>query len=93
MMKKWFSSALVVAGLLISSAAFAATDQGAIRSVDPSGRSLTLSDGTVFQIPHTLATPTLQAGDEVTIFYNVGENGQNQLTALWIDQGTAGGDS
>ncbi|HTU03028.1 MAG TPA: DUF1344 domain-containing protein [Candidatus Sulfotelmatobacter sp.] len=96
-MKKWFTAALIAMGFLIGSTAFAsdrmAVDQGTVRRLDPAGRSLTLTDGTVLEVPSSIATPALQPGDEVTVFYRPGQDGQNQLTAVWIDQGADGGNS
>lgn len=83
----------VMAIVLASSTAFALeamrADQGLIQSLDPSGKSLTLTDGKTFTVAPSVSTEPLREGDEVTILYEE-KDGHNELKAFWIDSGRSG---
>ena len=91
-MKKLFAVA-VMAIALASSTAFALEamkeDRGVIQSLDPSGQTLTLTDGKMFTVSPSLSTEPLRDGDQVTILYEE-KDGHNELTAFWIDSGRSG---
>ena len=91
-MKKLFAVA-VMAITLASSTAFALEamkeDRGVIQSLDPSGQTLTLTDGKTFTVSPSLSTEPLREGDQVTILYEE-KDGHNELTAFWNDSGRSG---
>ena len=91
-MKKLLAVTVMAIALAGSSAfAFEAmkADQGVIQSLDPGGKSVTLTDGKTFMVSPTVSTEPLREGDEVTILYEE-KDGHNELTAFWIDSGRSG---
>ena len=91
-MKRLYAVA-VMAIALAGSTAFALEtmreERGIIQSLDPSGQTLTLTDGKTFAASPYLSTETLREGDEVTVLYEE-KDGHNELTAFWIDSGQSG---
>ena len=91
-MKKLFAVA-VMALVLAGSTAFAfeamKEAQGVIQSLDPSGKTLTLTNGQTFTVSPSVSTEPLREGDEVTVLYEA-KDGHNELTAYWIDSGRSG---
>jgi hypothetical protein len=61
--------------------------EGAIKSVDPTGRMLTLADGTELTLPPTASIPpdALKEGDIVKASYEE-QGGQKVLTSLEIQK-------
>lgn len=53
-------------------AALADETTGVISSVDPAARTVTLEDGTTFQLPAQLDAALLQIGEEVKIMHDQG---------------------
>jgi hypothetical protein len=100
-MKKLFV-ATMIATLFAASTAFAldsftATDgfkatQGTVQSVDPAGKTLTLVNGMTLTVAPNISAEPLTPGQEVTVAYQDGKDGQKEMTAFWIDAGP-GGDS
>jgi hypothetical protein len=94
-MKKLFV-ATVIATLFAASTAFAfesfKATEGTVQSVDPAGKTLTLVNGMTLTIPSNLSTESLTPGEEVTVAYQDGKDGQKEMVAFWIGAG-AGGDS
>jgi hypothetical protein len=64
--------ALAVAVMVLAPLSFAADVQGKIKSVDPSGRMVTLDDGTQIVIPATLTVEksALKAGANMKASYD-----------------------
>jgi hypothetical protein len=94
-MKKLFV-ATMIATLFAASTAFAfdslKATLGTVQSVDPVGKTLTLVNGMTLTIPSNLSTESLTPGEEVTVTYQDGKDGQQEMTAFWVDAG-AGGNS
>jgi hypothetical protein len=92
-MKKLFA-ATVIATVLAASPAFAFASlkatEGMVQSVDPAGKTLTLVNGIALTIPSNLSTESLKPGEEVTVSYQDGQDGQKELVAFWVDAGPAG---
>ncbi len=88
-MKKLFLSTMIAIVLAGSPAlAFASRKavEGTIRSVDPSGKIVTLVDGTTFTVAPNVSTEQLKPGYAVTAFYE-DENGVKVAFAVFIDSG------
>jgi hypothetical protein len=94
MKKTMIATALLVPLLTGGLATLALAQQtvvvGIIQSVDPPQNTVTLTDGSTFSIAPRLSVSPLQSGDEVTIMYHQGQDGQKELDAFWIDAGTGG---
>ena len=87
--------AAIVLGAVLAAAPVCAGDavrmtQGTVQRVDPARRTLTLVGGMTFTIPSNMALGPLAPGDEVTVTYRDGTDGQKELAAFWVDTGTAG---
>ena len=92
-MKKLFAGTML--GVLLAAAPAFAFDsvratQGTVDRVDPAGQTLTLVGGMTLTIPSNISTALLAPGEEVTVTYQDGKNGQKELTAFWIDAGPGG---
>lgn len=92
-MKKVFA-ATVIGAVLAASTAFATesfqTVQSTVARVDPTGNAVTLVNGMTLTVPSNVSIEPLQAGEDVTIAYQDGKDGQKQLRAFWIDAGAGG---
>lgn len=64
-MKKLLLTA--VASLAFIGAAFAATVEGVVQSVDPATRTVTLQDGKAFIAPESTDLDALKAGTRITV--------------------------
>jgi Cu/Ag efflux protein CusF len=93
-MKKLFA-ATVIATVLAASTAFALESlkatEGMVQSVDPAGKTLTLVSGTTLTVAPNVSIESLKPGEDVTVMYQDGKDGQKELTAFWIDGVTEGG--
>jgi hypothetical protein len=94
-MKKLFV-ATMIATLFAASTAFALDSfkatEGTVQSVDPAGKTLTLVNGMTLTIPSNISTESLTPGEEVTVAYQDGQDGQKEMIAFWVGTG-AGGNS
>ncbi len=61
------------------------TIQGRIDSLDRGRGIVRLVDGTTVSIPPNISTRPLAEGQEVTIAYRPGPNGQKEMTAVWVN--------
>ncbi len=77
--------AAILAAATAMALASAPTVQGTVQSVDPAAQTLTLAGGTTFAVPATVSTESLQPGDEVTVAYHQGKDGQKVVTTFWIN--------
>ena len=75
--------AVAMAALAIASTAWAADIEGKIKSVDPTGRMVTLEDGTRLTIPATMKVDgrTLQPGADVKASYEA-RGSEKVVTAI-----------
>lgn len=93
-MKKLFV-ATVIATVLAASTAFALDSfkvtEGTIQSVDPAGQTLTLVNGMTLTVAPNVSAESLQPGEDVTVAYQDGKDGQKELTAFWVDGVNEGG--
>jgi Cu/Ag efflux protein CusF len=55
---------------LIAGAAFAASDSGTIKHIDPSGDAITLDDGKTFTLAEGTEAESLKIGQKVTVTYD-----------------------
>ena len=78
--------AIVLAGSPAWAVAPSKAVEGTIRSVDPSGKIVTLVDGTTFTVAPRVSTEQLKPGYHVTALY-ADENGVKVAFALFIDGG------
>jgi Cu/Ag efflux protein CusF len=88
-MKKLLLSTLIAVVLASSLAVVYASRkavEGTIRSVDPSGKVVTLVDGTTFTVAPNVSTEQLKPGYAVTALYE-DENGIKVAFAVFIDSG------
>jgi len=92
-MKRLFA-APVIAVVLASSAACAlgpsSVMQGKVSSVDPAGKSVTLVGGATFIVQPNVSIEPIRRGQQVTIMYRDGADGQKELTSFRIDTGLGG---
>jgi hypothetical protein len=74
--------------MILAPVAWAADIQGKIKSVDPSGKMVTLDDGTQLMIPPTikLEKQALQPGANVKASYEE-KNGQKVATSFMVMPG------
>lgn len=79
------SLSVVTIVMVLSPLAYAADVQGKIKSVDPSGRMVTLDDGTMLTIPPALKIEkqALKPGANVKASYQE-KDGQKVATALMV---------
>jgi Protein of unknown function (DUF1344) len=87
-MKKVFSIlalSVVTIVMVLAPLAYAADVQGKIKSVDPSGKMVTLDDGTMLTIPPTLKIEkqALKPGTNVKASYEE-KGGEKVATALMV---------
>ena len=66
--------------------ALAADTEGRITSVDPEKMTITLSDGTTYQLPSEMDASGLESGVEVVIAYQVEDSGLKQITDLFVPE-------
>ena len=57
--------------LSVSAAAYAEETVGMLKSIDAAKNTVTLEDGTVFEMPATVDPATLKVGDAVKITYEI----------------------
>ena len=70
-MNKFVLPAAAIAFISASTLAFAATDTGAIKSIDAQKPSITLADGKLFLLAKTFKLASLKVGEKVTVTYDV----------------------
>lgn len=68
-MRKLFVIA-ATATIFMVGAASATTVSGEIRSIDPKGRTITLSDGKVYQLAPTIKVEMLKTGERISASYD-----------------------
>lgn len=82
-MKKSILAAAALAFVAFAStAAFAKTTSGTIRSIDKNGDSITLSDGKTFTLPEGIEAETLKAGEKVVITYKTTRSGKLEASSV-----------
>ena len=57
--------------LSVSAVAYAEETEGMLKSIDAAKHTVTLEDGTVFEMPATIDPATLKVGDAVKITYEI----------------------
>jgi hypothetical protein len=71
-MRSYLLPALVAGGLALSGAAYAATTtEGVVKAFDIAKHSLTLADGSVYQLPATFTDPGLKVGAKVAVVWDM----------------------
>ena len=72
------------AALLAASsfAAYAEDASGAVQSIDTTAGTVTLADGQVYVLPAGFDAASIAVGDEVTITYEAGADGQMTATTV-----------
>jgi Cu/Ag efflux protein CusF len=82
-MRKSLILAASLGTMIISSAAFAATqnDSGAIKSIDAKANTITLADGKTFVLPKGFKLDTLKAGEKVAVAYDM-TNGKMEAVSV-----------
>jgi hypothetical protein len=94
-MKQLFAVTLLAIVLAGASTALAAYMPGRavespIQRVEPGGRVVTLTDGTMLTMSPRLSSEPLHAGQVVTFWYHQMPNGKKEVAAFWIDAGRDG---
>ena len=56
---------------LIAGTAFAASDSGTIKHIDPSSDAITLDDGKTFTLAEGIEAESLKIGQKVTVTYDM----------------------
>ena len=84
------TAAAAVAVLSVAPATWAADTEGKVQSVEPSGKSVTLEDGTLLVIPPSLQIERkdLQPGAQVKVSYE-DVNGEKIITVIEIQPAEA----
>ena len=80
-MKRFALSATAV--LLMTGAAFAASDTGKISAVDPKGDAITLADGKTFTLAEGTEAESLKVGQTVIVTYSL-TGGQQVATEIVV---------
>jgi hypothetical protein len=70
-MNKFVLPAAAIAFVSASTLAFAATDTGAIKTIDATKPSITLADGKLYLLAKTFKVADLKVGEKVTVTYDV----------------------
>ena len=70
-MRNFVFLSTTAACLVAASAAFAATDTGTIKKIDPKGDAITLDDGKVFVLAEGTEAESLKIGDKVTVTFKL----------------------
>jgi Cu/Ag efflux protein CusF len=68
-MQKLIVSAAFIA--LLTGGAFADTDVGTIKKIDPKSDAITLQDGKTFTLAEGTEAETLKVGEKITVTYNM----------------------
>jgi Cu/Ag efflux protein CusF len=86
-MRKLMVAASTAAFLAMSSlGALAEEAKGTISSIDASAGTVTLDSGDTFKLPTSVDAASLKVGDQVTIEYQQGDNGQMTATSVQTSQ-------
>jgi Cu/Ag efflux protein CusF len=85
-MRKFVLPLILVASLGASSMAMAAasTAEGVIKSIDAKAMTLTLENGTVYQLAKTIKVATLKTGEKVKITWDKVGNA-NEASAVVVE--------
>lgn len=73
------------AGAMLATSTFAALAEeasGAIASIDPAAGTVTLDSGETFRLPEGFDSASVAVGDQVTITYDEGADGQMQASEV-----------
>lgn len=82
-MRKLMVAASTAAFLAVSAyGALAAEATGKITSIDTTAKTVTLASGETFQLPASVDAASLQVGQNVTIQYDKGANGEMTATSV-----------
>jgi Cu/Ag efflux protein CusF len=65
------SFTLITSAASITSAAFAASDTGTIKHIDPSSDAITLDDGKTFTLAEGTEAESLKVGQKVSVTYDM----------------------
>lgn len=83
-MRVILAPAALAAALIVVPAAFAAqTATGSVKAFDMAHHTLTLNDGTVYQLSSKFKDPGLKAGEKVTISWDM-KDGKYQAESVKI---------
>lgn len=82
-MRKLMVAASTAAFLAVSAyGALAAEATGKITSIDTTAKTVTLASGEMFKLPASVDAASLQVGQNVTIQYDKGSNGEMTATSV-----------
>lgn len=81
-MKKSIIAAAMILAIASSTGAFAKAMTGTIKSVDKSGDSITLSDGTKLTLPEGIEAETLKVGEKVVVTYTTTATGKLAVSSI-----------
>ncbi len=87
---------VLVAVLGCSSVAGAVTQQtvdGRIDTIDRAGGVVRLIGGTVISVPPNISTVPLEPGQQITIMYRNGPDGQKIMSSFWVEESPNGPNS
>lgn len=73
----------VAAVTLMTGVAFAATDTGIIKQIDPKGDAITLADGKTFTLAEGTEAESLKLGQKVNVTYDL-KSGKMVATKIQI---------
>ena len=82
-MRRFVSSAVIVAALATAPFAFAAqtTTIGVVKSIDIKARTLVLENGVTYALPAEYKDPGLKVGDRVHVTWEL-QNGKHEVSAI-----------
>ncbi|WP_173931042.1 DUF1344 domain-containing protein [Chelativorans sp. Marseille-P2723] len=71
---------------LLASPALANDAEGTITTVDPQAMTITLEDGSTYKLPAEIDMSAISDGVEVVIAYRISENGERQITDMFLPE-------
>jgi hypothetical protein len=83
-MRALFASAVILSSIAVVPAAFAASQSvtGTVKAYH-AGKSLTLANGDMFQLPSSFKDPGIRTGEKVKVAYQkTGKNLQAEMVAI-----------
>jgi hypothetical protein len=76
--------AVLALSLAMGGAAFASTTtQGTVKAIDMTAHTLTLDNGTVYQLPAGFSNPSLKVGEKVSVVWDM-KGSTHEATAVTI---------
>ena len=72
--------------VLLAAPPLAADTEGTIAAIDTESMTITLEDGATYKLPPEMDVSAIADGMEVVIAYRVNENGERQITDMFLPE-------